>query len=52
MCQAYEGERNYCINQELREIKETWEAHKSGEKVLTDKELNALAVRKFMLMET
>lgn len=50
MCQAYEGERQFVVNSELREIQEAREAHKSGGKPLTDEEINDLAVRKLMLM--
>jgi len=36
---------------ELREIREAYEKHKSGEKPLTDEQLRELAVRKLMLSE-
>lgn len=51
MCQAYEGEHNYVVAAELREIQIAWEKHKSGEKLLSDEELKDLAVRKLMLLE-
>ena len=51
MCQAYEGERSYSVAKELREIREIWEKHKSGEKPLTDEQIRELAVRKLMLEE-
>lgn len=51
MCQAYEGERNYVVAVELREIQTIWEKHKSGEKPLSDEELKELAIRKLMLLE-
>ena len=51
MCQAYEGESNYMRSQELREIREAWEKHQSGEKPLTEDELKDLAIRKLMLSE-
>lgn len=51
MCQAYEGERGYLVSKELREIKETYEAHVSGEKSLTEDEIRELAIRKLMLLE-
>lgn len=51
MCQAYEGEHNYVVVTELREIQIAWEKHKSGEKLLSDEELKDLAIRKLMLLE-
>jgi hypothetical protein len=51
MCQAYEGERQYMVTQELREIRETWNKHISGEKPLTDEQVKELAIRKLMLEE-
>ena len=50
MCQAYEGEHNYVVASELREIQIAWELHKSGEKPLSEEELKDLAVRKLMLL--
>lgn len=52
MCQQYEGESRYVRSQELREIREAWEAHKSGERPLTDDQIRDLAVRKIMLEES
>lgn len=51
MCQHYESERSFVVNAELREIRERWEKHKSGEAPLTDAEAMDLAVRKLMLEE-
>ncbi len=51
MCQQFEGESRYVRSQELREIREAWEAHKSGEKPLSDEQVRELAVRKIMLEE-
>lgn len=38
-------------SQELREIRDKWERHKSGESVLTEQQIKDLAVRKIMLEE-
>lgn len=51
MCQAYEGESRYVRSSELRQIREAWEKHKSGEAPLTDEQLKELAIRKLMLEE-
>lgn len=51
MCQAYEGERQYVVSGELREIQEKWKKHESGEAPLTEDEIRELAVRKLMLMD-
>lgn len=51
MCQAYEGEANCMRARDLREIREAWEKHQSGEKPLTEQELKELAVRKLMASE-
>jgi len=51
MCQKYEGERSYMVGAELREIKEKWRKHESGEAPLTDEEITQLAVRKLILRE-
>ena len=49
MCQAYEGEKNYLIASDLRQIRKIWEAHESGEHPLTAEEIYKLAVQKLML---
>ena len=51
MCQAYEGEREWLVQRELREIRQRYAAHMSGEKKLTDDELLKLAIEKLMLEE-
>lgn len=51
MCQAYEGERAYLVRRDLDEIKQKYNAHKSGEKPLSDEELLKLAIEKMMLEE-
>ena len=51
MCQAYEGEREWLVQRDLREIKQRYEDHKKGKKKLTDDELLKLAAEKLMLEE-
>jgi dissimilatory sulfite reductase (desulfoviridin) alpha/beta subunit len=51
MCQQHEGESRYLRSHELREIRDAWEKHKSGEKPLTNEQILELAVRKIMLEE-
>ena len=51
MCQAYEGERQFVIACERREIEEKWRRHKSGEQILSADELKDLAIQKIMLSE-
>lgn len=51
MCQAYDGEKQFVIANELSEIRKKWEAHKSGEHPLTDEEIKALVIQKLMLEE-
>lgn len=51
MCQAYEGERRAVVSAELREIREKWARHESGEAPLSDEEIQRLAVEELMLME-
>jgi len=51
MCQAYEGERNFLVHQEIEEIRDTWAKHQSGEIVLTNEQIKELCVRKMMLDE-
>lgn len=49
MCQQYDGERQYMVRSELREIRRKWERHESGEAPLTDEEIKDLVVQKMML---
>lgn len=52
MCQAYEGERAYLVQRDLREIREKYAAYERGEVTLTDDELYKLAIEKLMLEES
>lgn len=49
MCQQGEGERRYFVGQELREIRETYRKHCSGEAPLSEDQLKELCIRKLML---
>lgn len=51
MCQAFEGEQQFLIHSELRQIREKYEAYKRGEIQLTEDELLKMAVEKMMLEE-
>lgn len=49
MCQAFEGEKRLMIARDQDEIRRAWEAHESGERLLSADELKELVVRKLML---
>ena len=51
MCQAYEGERNYVVMTEKEEILKKWDMHQSGDNILTDDEIEKIAIRMMMLRE-
>lgn len=49
MCQQSEGEKNYLMARDMREVRAIWAAHESGERPLSPEEIHRLAVRKLML---
>jgi len=51
MCQAFEGEQRYLIEEELRAIREKLRKHQSGEQRLSLEEIDELAIDKMMLEE-
>ena len=51
MCQQFEHESQFVARGEMREIRERYEKHTSGEAPLTDAEVQDLAVRMLMLRD-
>lgn len=49
MCQQGEGEKNYLMARDMREIRAIWAAHESGQRVLSLEEVHRLCIRKLML---
>ena len=49
MCQAFESEKRSLIAVEQTKLRRKWEAHESGERPLSQDEINELVVRKIML---
>lgn len=48
MCQAFEGEQRALMSMERFQRRQTWEKHKSGEEILSEKQIRDLIAEEIM----